>query len=113
MASEEERADASVPENPEPKFGLKKESVAFDVPDILGLVDRYSFVNHMRVASTGSDLRIAVADLNPIAKKPTAVVGFVMTHEYAKNFVAALKSVVDSLDKQIEKSSSGEIPESK
>ena len=111
MASEEQSIDAGVSESPEPKLALKTETITIEVPDVLGLVERYSFVNHMRVGSTGNDLRIAVADLNPVSKKPTAVVGFVMTHKYAREFVKALNRVIDSLDKLEE--SSDEAPEDK
>ena len=100
-----------VPENPEPKSDLKTETVEIELPDITGLVERFSYVNHMRVVSTGNDLRIAMADLNPIAKKPTGMVGIVMSHQYARNFVKALNRVIDSLDKLEE--SSDEAPEDK
>ena len=105
MASEEESNNAEVSEDAGPELDLKTESITIEVPDILGEVDRYSYVNLMRVASTGNDIRIAVADLNPISKKPTGAIGIVMSHEYARKFVRALNSVVDSLDKQLEESS--------
>ena len=68
------------------------------IADALGLVTHYSYVNHMRVAATGIDVRIAVADINPASKQPLSVIGLVMSHRHAKDFLRAMKSVVDSLE---------------
>ncbi len=73
------------------------EVATIEVPDALGLVEHYSYVNHTRVAATRADVRIAAADLNPASKKLSGVTGIVMSHAHARDFVRALKSVVDSL----------------
>lgn len=67
-------------------------------PDILELVERYLYVNHTRVARTGADLRLAMADLNPATRQPTGVVGIVMSHSHAKDLLRVLKGVVDGIE---------------
>ena len=83
----------------ETKELLAPETITIEVPDALGLVEHYSYVNHMRVSATGADVRVAVADLNPTSKKLSGVTGIVMSHAHARDFVRAMKSVVDTLDK--------------
>ena len=74
-------------------------TVTIEVPDALGLVEHYSYVSHMRVAATGLDVRIAVADLNPVSRQLSGVTGLVMSHQHARDFFRAMKTVVDSLEK--------------
>ncbi len=75
------------------------ETITIEVPDALGLVEHYSYVNYMRVSATEADVRVAVADLNPTSRKLSGVTGIVMSHAHARDFVRAMKRVVDTLDK--------------
>lgn len=89
--TQEAKKQESVPDGPK--------TVTFEVPDALSLVEHYSYVNHMRVAATVMDVRIAVADLNPGSRQLQGVIGFVMSHEHAKDFLRSMKTVIDNIEK--------------
>jgi hypothetical protein len=75
---------------------ITSQVITAKVPDILQVVEDYTYINHMRVVSTQWEVRIAVADIKPVGSvsKP---IGLVMSHRHAKEFASVLKRVMDKI----------------
>jgi hypothetical protein len=67
-------------------------------PNIVGDVE-YLYANYAQIVATDTDLRIGFGDRRPPIGKVKPLVGIVMSHEFARQFVQIVARIGPALEK--------------